>query len=1148
MVLSDAGSYDLTYPRLVTKAQQLCYEMASTRILVSNSKKWEAFQEFARVHEKLTHTVKEHEQHPNMPVVDDTTLLTDAATHVNVVTMVAKCIKQYDCSNFEASSKIFDSWSKAVIDVYQLGENLRLSWKNDPLLTRKLIFYMGNMKNQRWVFRFGMKWMYDHHREEFLANVHTIPKLMALQELNEILSFCLNRDDHPLFGIKTAYAKHLLSKSSHACEDDPNLPVRESNHKSKRWKNAQRQSFADSKGYSLTSIYQDHYDKEQKLLMTLIKDVDYLYRVIRQFRHEPTCGQLNRLLCVDPLPFFEKFISSNGSYVALDYLGPFEDYIKYNDDHEDSKSCTHSDDEDTGDCRSSDGSEDSDHNGAYYDSGSYFAVPNDFLRTHRDKISTSDRCIFLHAIKKKLEAGLLHTFSDVSHNLINVSVDQSFNAPKYMQASSYDRAKYFEKFDMQHEYHKPYVHDKVLSEQEELVEYYSHPTRKFDTIDKIHDIISNEDEYTYEWFKYYGGDLIFMTAEDGTQQDDHSILKEQVEWYETACIAFFWPRKKQVAYTAVEDAALYEYEIEDAYRGAPWTQYDVRHLRDIETISNKANAQNRLLYRKGFTDDVKTEFNEYLTETQANISKKTKEVRRTEQQTHEKLHFPGFKKNKFFLEVVELYVSGLLFELDQTERINAGEEGVELHGMWAKWAPSPNKHHDKATGLASAISDRLAVELNWAANPRLANGLYNYAHQVLTPIRKAAKIAESFVGMLDKPQWDKVDYTKLSQWAMKYTWDRLLKKNDPDRFAAYHDDDTTVLKIAKIQPSTVMQSQIDAMAYLGTKIHGDSLHIWQERSYAYGYNKITYVPITFLSKYSSYGRLCTWKRAANGDEIKEEVLMSLKIAAKQWQSMLLEAVQSFHKIKKSHDPRRECVVTILDYVRGGMLDVEGKALAVLLATCSRVAGSPWHSERGSDVVCAYGTSATIQTVSTNPNSVQGAESLFSVDALRIANSIKCSEAFEQPEQATVYQALDLIIKRAVDHHITKEEFATWTLVFISDREFEEPELLQSTWHIPTELPYQKLRRRIDESDSGFGRHAGYPKFVFYRECCDQQEMHSSGIPAGDNVPGVIMLSGDTNSCVGDILEACFAKGVNTTKNALSCLLNRTRFDMVSSRI
>ena len=103
---------------------------------LSKSEKWVKFQEFARAHETLRETVAEHEHHPNLPVVDGTTLLTDTATHINVLTMVSKCVKQYDNKNFAASSKIFDQWDRAVIDVYKLEENLRLSWKSNPLDTR----------------------------------------------------------------------------------------------------------------------------------------------------------------------------------------------------------------------------------------------------------------------------------------------------------------------------------------------------------------------------------------------------------------------------------------------------------------------------------------------------------------------------------------------------------------------------------------------------------------------------------------------------------------------------------------------------------------------------------------------------------------------------------------------------------------------------------------------------------------------------------------------------------------------------------------------------------------------------------------------------------------------------------------------------
>ena len=74
---------------------------------------------------------------------EDAQLFTCSATHINVVTMVSKCIKQSDNSNFEPSSKLFDSNVSEVIDVFNLNEHLANAWEQEPLYTRKLFFLYG---------------------------------------------------------------------------------------------------------------------------------------------------------------------------------------------------------------------------------------------------------------------------------------------------------------------------------------------------------------------------------------------------------------------------------------------------------------------------------------------------------------------------------------------------------------------------------------------------------------------------------------------------------------------------------------------------------------------------------------------------------------------------------------------------------------------------------------------------------------------------------------------------------------------------------------------------------------------------------------------------------------------------------------------
>ena len=248
----------------------------------------------------------------------------------------------------------------------------------------------------------------------------------------------------------------------------------------------------------------------------------------------------------------------------------------------------------------------------------------------------------------------------------------------------------------------------------------------------------------------------------------------------------------------------------------------------------------------------------------------------------------------------------------------------------------------------------------------------------------------------------------------------------------YLNDDTKKLPVVKrISPSVVMQSHIDAMAYLQMNIYADSIHEWTRSRYNGG--RIVEDPYKFLTLYNS-SDYYDWIRKGHSEDAihacTTEAQFKMKISGRQWESMLLEGVKSFEKIKKSQNPHRECVVTVLD-TAGRDFDVQSKSLAVLLATCTRVTGSPWHNVNGSDVVCAYGPDASCETVSTAHNPVEGGEALFTVDALNMLEHDKAHKSFETPRKGSIYQAMDLITQRAIEHNITAQEFATWTLVFIS---------------------------------------------------------------------------------------------------------------------
>ena len=1038
-----------------------------------------------------------------------TDIVRNAATHINVVSMVSRCVKEWNCSNFEPSSKLFDANVSEVIDVDQLHKHLADAWKQDPFYTRKLIFYMGSMKQQRWVFRFSMKWLCHEHRDEFMLNVDVIPSLMSLQELLEMLSFCVNGEDHPLFGIKTAYAKHLLSKQSHADRGGRGNKTRQ--YKSSKWRDQQRQAFADSKGVAVSDIWDDAYHAKQKKLYELIDDMEATWGVATGFGQYAQ-GRLAKMLTIHWDVLFDRFKKTKGVFRPVRYL----DYgLKFYN------TPLTPDEQDE----------------VHY-SDLYNHVPPDFVKWG---VSTQNRIEFLEMMLQKMNAVLLYTFENISESLTN-KIEIHYEPYVYREPpepvdpesikgiyTSYDK-EYHDKHGIT--YHPPGEYEGGF-----WYDYFNRPEQKFRAFDSIQNQIDEQDRYNNEWFDEYRGNFLFYTEEEArpTDIDSNETLLDHVYWYEDACMDFFCPNNPR-EWSVRSTENWYDEQVEEYYKGYPWINRDVGELVDVKNApgyhTNRLIARKKLAPAESDThrSDLIHEYDEFLRQKQKKESIATNEEKKRLQLQHENWVHKTACKNPFFKQVVEIFVAGLLKELDELNRIENGEKGIVLHGMFAKWAPSPNHHHDKATGIATVISNRLAHILEW--NP---DRKYTYAHEVLSRLRLAAKIPETFVG---KQRWDLVDYRKISAWAMNTTWKTLLKSNDRERFDAYLREDKTVVDVSTVTPSTVFQSYVDAMTVLSvTGKGGKAIDI--------------YTWITLLGLSASLESRNVMSRSTTPKQIDEYVRqakLDMLLSAKQWKEMLGKAKKSFDKIntdKANRYPKRNCIATILDHVGYDFIP-PAYSTATLLANCTAVLGSPLYNNekcidgiKNANLICSYGTKATYQKVTNENNPVAACSDLFNVSMDAIANK------WEHRKQASIYQAVDLLMKRARDTGTTAEEFATWSLVFISDRSFEDPAALTSTWHA-SDLPYIQLRDRIDKG--GFGAAAGYPKFVFFRESSDMEEEYMNGIPVqSDIVPGVILLSGDSANTVEEVLEACFNKQVTTTKSALSHVLDRSRFDQVRSR-
>ena len=130
---------------------------------------------------------------------------------------------------------------------------------------------------------------------------------------------------------------------------------------------------------------------------------------------------------------------------------------------------------------------------------------------------------------------------------------------------------------------------------------------------------------------------------------------------------------------------------------------------------------------------------------------------------------------RLYEAVVSEFVQGLV-----VERARAAE-GKVVGGMHAKWAPRWGGRHDKATGvcadLVAALLPALGLEAVGPTPPQ-----HVYQRDVLAPLRRAAKIPESFVG---RGEWGAVDYKRMPSRCWLLHGERTFRRRDPARYTAF---------------------------------------------------------------------------------------------------------------------------------------------------------------------------------------------------------------------------------------------------------------------------------------------------------------------------------------------------------------------------
>lgn len=121
--------------------------------------------------------------------------------------------------------------------------------------------------------------------------------------------------------------------------------------------------------------------------------------------------------------------------------------------------------------------------------------------------------------------------------------------------------------------------------------------------------------------------------------------------------------------------------------------------------------------------------------------------------------------SQFREEVAGIFATNIRAEDD----LRKSGIACSIGGLWCKWAPRPHGRHNKDTGIAKDIADKLGMDLQ------------EY-HHTISAICLAAKIPESFVG---RRSFGMVDYNRMPSLCRQVWGERVWKKNDANRYNAF---------------------------------------------------------------------------------------------------------------------------------------------------------------------------------------------------------------------------------------------------------------------------------------------------------------------------------------------------------------------------
>jgi hypothetical protein len=239
----------------------------------------------------------------------------------------------------------------------------------------------------------------------------------------------------------------------------------------------------------------------------------------------------------------------------------------------------------------------------------------------------------------------------------------------------------------------------------------------------------------------------------------------------------------------------------------------------------------------------------------------------------------------------------------------------------------------------------------------------------------------------------------------------------------------------------------------------------------------------------------------------------------QWNEMKQINSKAFFLSQQQYDPddpAKGCIIPIISNVKQGNV-VAAYAISALITLSTKRAGSPWHIHDLSNLILTKGSTVSIVSIANSDDPAKAIGNMFH------DNNNENRKNTQQHVDNFHYEAMQLILQRAKDRNVSAEQFSTWSLVFMFDKNDSPADDTDKLWQGDLWRPYQKIQQMITEwkSDMHYSIEYQDPTLIFY--CLDGQieEKHCHGIPIErDEHPGIILLSGNGVTSVQEIIEIC----------------------------